>query len=105
MLTFFIANRHWTSKQLPRPQLPKSTSISNHPFQFPQFQSNGKKFDSSLERGTPLEIPIGMGMLIRGWDEGVPTMSLGEKALLYVGHEVKYLRLYCFLIFRVKNCC
>ncbi|KAJ3036321.1 hypothetical protein HK097_003875 [Rhizophlyctis rosea] len=55
-----------------------------------RFQSSGKKFDSSLERGTPLEIPIGAGMLIRGWDEGVPTMSVGEKALLYVGHEAAY---------------
>ncbi|KAI2792218.1 Peptidyl-prolyl cis-trans isomerase [Penicillium oxalicum] len=42
----------------------------------------GQKFDSSRDRGTPLASPIGVGRLIKGWDEGVPQMSLGERAIL-----------------------
>ncbi|RHZ69279.1 FK506-binding protein 1B [Aspergillus turcosus] len=41
----------------------------------------GKEFDSSKRRG-PLKATIGTGDVIRGWDEGVPQMSLGEKAIL-----------------------
>ena len=45
-------------------------------------QSNGSKFDSSRDRGTPFKTRIGVGQLIRGWDEGVQQLSLGEKANL-----------------------
>ena len=40
--------------------------------------TNGKKFDSSVDRGQPFRTQIGVGQVIRGWDEGVPKMSLGE---------------------------
>ncbi|KAF4126941.1 FK506-binding protein 1 [Geosmithia morbida] len=43
--------------------------------------NKGKQFDSSRGRG-PFVVPIGIGHLIKGWDEGVPTMKQGEKALL-----------------------
>ena len=35
---------------------------------------NGKKFDSSIDRGQPFSVQIGVGSVIRGWDEGVPEM-------------------------------
>lgn len=41
---------------------------------------NGNKFDSSRDRGDPFVTQIGVGRVIKGWDEGVPQLSLGEKA-------------------------
>ncbi|KAJ8609530.1 hypothetical protein MRB53_039088 [Persea americana] len=38
---------------------------------------NGKKFDSSRDRGQPFDVQIGTGSVIRGWDEGVPQMLSG----------------------------
>ena len=46
--------------------------------------SNGSKFDSSVDRGRPFQFTIGVGQVIKGWDVGVATMSLGEKAKLQI---------------------
>ncbi|KAI9501599.1 FKBP-type peptidyl-prolyl cis-trans isomerase Fkh1 [Coemansia spiralis] len=51
---------------------------------------DGKKFDSSRDRGKPFVCNIGVGQLIRGWDEGVPQMSLGEKARLTITSDYGY---------------
>lgn len=51
---------------------------------------NGKKFDSSVDRGQPFAATIGVGQVIRGWDEGVPQMSLGEKAKLTITGDYAY---------------
>ena len=53
-------------------------------------QSNGSKFDSSRDRGTPFKTRIGVGQLIRGWDEGVQQLSLGEKANLICSPDYAY---------------
>ncbi len=45
---------------------------------------NGKKFDSSVDRGKPFQFRIGIGQVIEGWDVGVAQMSLGEKAVLKI---------------------
>merc|ERR1712127_730379 len=50
----------------------------------------GKKFDSSVDRGQPLEFQVGIGQVIRGWDEGLLTMSLGEKSVLTISPEYGY---------------
>lgn len=53
-------------------------------------QSNGNKFDSSRDRGQPFRTRIGVGQVIRGWDEGVPQLSLGQKARLICSPDYAY---------------
>ncbi|KAF8712359.1 peptidyl-prolyl cis-trans isomerase, partial [Rhizoctonia solani] len=43
------------------------------------FQSNGRTFDSSRERGMPFEFKLGAGQVIRGWDQGLQGMGVGER--------------------------
>ena len=45
---------------------------------------DGTVFDSSVERGEPIEFPLGVGYVIPGWDEGIALMSKGEKGVLYI---------------------
>jgi len=51
---------------------------------------NGQKFDSSRDRNKPFETVIGVGQVIKGWDEGVPQLSLGEKAILTATPDYAY---------------
>ena len=51
---------------------------------------DGTVFDSSIERGEPIEVPIGMGYVIPGWDEGIMLMSKGEKGVLYIPYYLAY---------------
>lgn len=51
---------------------------------------NGKKFDSSHDRNRPFETQIGVGRVIRGWDEGIPQLSKGEKAILTITGDYAY---------------
>ena len=44
----------------------------------------GAKFDSSVDRGTPFQFPLGAGRVIRGWDVGVEGMRIGEKRELII---------------------
>jgi peptidylprolyl isomerase len=52
--------------------------------------AKGKKFDSSVDRGQPFEFQIGLGMVIRGWDEGVATMKVGGKRTLLIPAALGY---------------
>ena len=52
--------------------------------------SDGTKFDSSIDKGRPFRFKIGVGKVIRGWDEGVMLMSLGEKAVLRISSDYGY---------------
>ncbi|HLT89640.1 MAG TPA: FKBP-type peptidyl-prolyl cis-trans isomerase [Woeseiaceae bacterium] len=50
----------------------------------------GDKFDSSVDRGTPFEFPVGAGRVIRGWDEGVSGMRIGETRELTIAPHLGY---------------
>ncbi|HZV35167.1 MAG TPA: FKBP-type peptidyl-prolyl cis-trans isomerase [Verrucomicrobiae bacterium] len=52
--------------------------------------TDGTKFDSSVDRDDPFEFVLGMGQVIRGWDEGVATMKVGDKARLTIPPEKAY---------------
>lgn len=51
---------------------------------------DGTVFDSSIERGTPIEFVLGAGMVIQGWEQGILNMKVGEKRILTIPAELAY---------------
>jgi peptidylprolyl isomerase len=51
---------------------------------------DGTKFDSSLDRGEPIQFPLGVGSVIPGWDEGIGLMKKGGKAKLIIPPDLAY---------------
>ena len=51
---------------------------------------NGAKFDASYERGKPLEFKVGVGQVIKGWDEALLDMKVGEKRILKIPSNLAY---------------
>ncbi len=52
--------------------------------------TDGKKFDSSVDRDMPFEVKIGYGYVIKGWDQGIPGMKVGGKRKLTIPAELGY---------------
>jgi peptidylprolyl isomerase len=54
------------------------------------YLKSGKKFDSSVDRGQPFSFTIGVGQVIKGWDEGVMSMKVGGKRKLIIPPQLGY---------------
>lgn len=54
------------------------------------YLTNGNLFDSSVQRGKPIEFVLGRGQVIKGWDEGISMMRVGEKAKLIIPYHLAY---------------
>ena len=52
--------------------------------------TDGAKFDSSVDRDEPFAFVLGAGQVIKGWDEGVATLRVGDKARLTIPPELAY---------------
>jgi FKBP-type peptidyl-prolyl cis-trans isomerase FkpA len=52
--------------------------------------TDGRKFDSSLDRNDPFSFALGAGQVIRGWDEGVQGMKIGGKRKLTIPPQLGY---------------
>jgi tetratricopeptide (TPR) repeat protein len=52
--------------------------------------SNGLKFDSSLDRNDPIAFKLGAGRVIKGWDEGVAQLRVGDQAILVIPPQLGY---------------
>jgi peptidylprolyl isomerase len=52
--------------------------------------TNGVKFDSSRDRNEPFEFPLGAGRVIKGWDEGIAKLRVGDQAILLIPPTLGY---------------
>ncbi|OAY82479.1 FK506-binding protein 2, partial [Ananas comosus] len=52
--------------------------------------TDGEVFDSSFERGDPIEFELGSGQVIKGWDQGLLGMCIGEKRKLKIPAKLGY---------------
>ncbi|GAM89447.1 hypothetical protein ANO11243_074850 [Dothideomycetidae sp. 11243] len=55
-----------------------------------KLEADGKEFDASYNRGDPLSLKLGAGMVIKGWDKGLVGMCKGEERLLTIQPEWGY---------------
>lgn len=69
------------------PAVKKHTQVKVH---YTGWLENGTKFDSSVDRKRPFELTVGAGRVIKGWDEGLQGMSVGEKRQLVIPPKLAY---------------
>ena len=65
----------------------KGSTVKAH---YTGYLLDGTVFDTSIERGEPIEFVLGVGQVIPGWDEGIAMMAKGEKAVLYIPYYLAY---------------
>ncbi len=66
------------------------TAGANVSVHYTGYLLDGTIFDSSVSRGEPISFPIGQGRVIKGWDEGIAYLKVGEKARLIISPELGY---------------
>ena len=79
--------KYWDLKVGTGTEAVKGKTVSVH---YTGWLTDGKKFDSSLDAGRPLEFRIGAGNVIKGWEEGVAGMKVGGKRKLEIPPALAY---------------
>ncbi|MBC8132672.1 MAG: FKBP-type peptidyl-prolyl cis-trans isomerase [Deltaproteobacteria bacterium] len=79
--------KYWDLKKGNGPAAKTGDSVKVH---YTGWLTDGKKFDSSLDRGEPFAFKLGAGMVIKGWDEGVAGMKVGGKRQLRIPAALGY---------------
>jgi len=69
----------------PKPENGKTVSVH-----YTGYFVDGKIFDSSIDRGQPIDFPLGQGRVIKGWDEGIALLHKGDKARLIIPYQLGY---------------
>ena len=69
---------------------PEAKAGANVKVHYTGWLTDGKKFDSSVDRGQPFEFKLGAGMVIKGWDEGVAGMKVGGTRTLIIPPDMGY---------------
>ena len=73
----------------PSPQAGQTVSV-HYTGWLDEAGKQGKKFDSSRDRGQPFSFPLGQGRVIAGWDEGVASMKVGGRRTLVIPASLGY---------------
>ena len=68
----------------------KPTVGQNVSVHYSGYLVDGKMFDSSMKRGTPIDFQVGLGKVIKGWDEAILLMNKGEKYRLIIPADLAY---------------
>ena len=68
----------------------RPTAGSNVKVHYTGYFEDGRVFDSSVKRGEPIAFQLGKGMVIKGWDEGISLLRVGEKARLLIPYLLAY---------------
>jgi FKBP-type peptidyl-prolyl cis-trans isomerase len=78
---------YWDIKLGTGPTATKGQTVKVH---YTGWLTNGKKFDSSVDRHEPFTFRLGGGQVIKGWDEGVAGMKVGGKRQLRIPYQLAY---------------
>jgi peptidylprolyl isomerase len=75
------------TKDAAAPKAAAGKTVSVH---YTGMLTDGRVFDSSVERGSPIQVGLGLGQVIKGWDEGIALMQVGDKLRLIIPAELGY---------------